>query len=298
MFKHEKLHLLIFSVLVVLQLLGLIGLLTRFHLFYLYFIIPLFFWGGISTTLYLHRYLTHRGFEMPEWLKFLFATGSAVTLAGDPVTWVGDHRYHHLKSDTDEDIHSPVHGFPYAHMMWLIRKPPQFRERSMRYASDVRKIWYCRLFERPWLYVIPHLAVAATLWFLLGPTGMLWCLYVPMLIIYNVTWSVNSICHMPQLGYRSFETSDQSRNNFWIGVIGFGEGYHNNHHAQPRCAAHGLRWWEFDLTRYIIWTLEKCGLAWKVVWPATETQESTPSVTEESPSLARSAETANALQTS
>jgi stearoyl-CoA desaturase (delta-9 desaturase) len=127
---------------------------------------------------------------------------------------------------------------------------------------------------------------------------MLWCLYVPMLIIYNVTWSVNSICHMPQLGYRSFETSDQSRNNFWIGVIGFGEGYHNNHHAQPRCAAHGLRWWEFDLTRYIIWTLEKCGLAWKVVWPATETQESTPSVTEESPALARSVETANALQTS
>ncbi len=123
MFKHEKLNLLIFIVLVLLQLLGVVGLLTRFHPFYLSIMIPLFFWGGISTTLYLHRYLTHRGFEMPEWLKFIFATGSAVMLAGDPVTWVGDHRYHHLKSDTDEDIHSPVHGFPYAHMMWLIRKP-------------------------------------------------------------------------------------------------------------------------------------------------------------------------------
>src|SRR5438105_3840138 len=104
MFKHEKLNLLIFIVLLLLQLLGVVGLLTRFHPFYLFIIIPLFFWGGISTTLYLHRYLTHRGFEMPEWLKFILATGSAVVLAGDPVTWVGDHRYHHLKSDTDASI--------------------------------------------------------------------------------------------------------------------------------------------------------------------------------------------------
>ena len=99
---------------------------------------------------------------------------------------------------------------------------------------------------------------------------MLWCLYVPMLVMYNVTWAVNSICHMPRFGYRTFDTSDQSRNNLLIGVLGFGEGYHNNHHGQPRCAAHGLRWWEFDLTRYIIWTLEKCGLAWNVVWPDAE----------------------------
>ena len=127
MFKHEKLNFFIFAILVLLQVLGVIGLLTRFHLSYLPVMIVLYFWGGLSTTLYLHRYLTHRGFEMPEWLKFIFATGSAVFLAGDPVTWVGDHRYHHLKSDTDEDIHSPLHGFPYAHMMWLIRKPEEFR---------------------------------------------------------------------------------------------------------------------------------------------------------------------------
>src|SRR5207247_8554434 len=99
MFKPEKLNLLSFIGLIVLQLLCVIGLLTRFHLSYLPIMLPLFFWGGMSTTLYLHRYLTHRGFEMPEWLKFLFANGSAVVLAGDPVTWVGDHRYHHLKSD-------------------------------------------------------------------------------------------------------------------------------------------------------------------------------------------------------
>src|SRR5437762_5555297 len=165
MFKHDKLNLLIFIVLLLLQLLGVVGLLTRFHPFYLFIIVPLFFWGGISTTLYLHRYLTHRGFEMPEWLKFILATGSAVVLAGDPVTWVGDHRYHHLKSDTDEDIHSPVHGFPYAHMMWLIRTPAEFREGSNRHAADVSNTRYCRLFDCTDVYLVPHLLVAAALFF-------------------------------------------------------------------------------------------------------------------------------------
>jgi sn-1 stearoyl-lipid 9-desaturase len=221
MFKHDKLNLFLFIVLVGLQVLGFVALCTEFEWIYLPIMLAVYFWAGISTTLYLHRYLTHRGFEMPGWLKFFFATGSAVALSGDPVTWVGDHRYHHLKSDTNEDIHSPVHGFPYAHMMWLVRKPPGFRDRSMRYAADVRKIWYCRLWERPYLYVLPHLSVAALLYFTVGGVGLLWCLYVPMLVVYNFTWAVNSICHMPSLGYRSFETTDHSKNNFWIGLGAF-----------------------------------------------------------------------------
>ncbi|HEV3408851.1 MAG TPA: hypothetical protein VG095_01035, partial [Chthoniobacterales bacterium] len=106
MFKHDKLNLWLFLVLVGLQVLGLVALCTQFKWTYLPVMIGIYVWGGLSTTLYLHRYLTHRGFEMPEWLKFFFATGSAVVLSGDPVTWVGDHRYHHLKSDTEEDIHS------------------------------------------------------------------------------------------------------------------------------------------------------------------------------------------------
>ena len=96
---------------------------------------------------------------------------------------------------------------------------------------------------------------------------------MPILLVYNFTWAVNSICHMKQLGYRSFETSDESRNNFWVGLGALGEGYHNNHHAKPRCAAHGLRWWEIDLTRYVIWMLEKMHLAWNVVWPQPEAEE-------------------------
>ncbi len=272
MFKNEKFNIGIFSILVLLQLLGVAAIWTRFQWSFLPFLIAVYLWVGLGTTLYLHRYLTHRGFEMPGWLKFIFALGSAIGLSGDPVTWVGDHRYHHLKSDTEEDIHSPRHGFPYAHMMWLIRKPPSFRERSLRYAADVRKIPYCKAWETSTLYVLPHLALAALLYFTLGLAGMLWCLYVPMLIVYNCTWAVNSICHMKQFGYRTFETSDESKNNFWVGLGALGEGYHNNHHAKPRCAAHGLKWWEFDLTRYVIWTLEKLHLAWNVQWPVADTQ--------------------------
>lgn len=270
MFKHNKLNLWLFIFLLALQMAGLAALCTRFEWSYLPVMSVIYLWCGLGTTLYLHRYLTHRGFEMPPWLKFIFATGSAVSLSGDPVTWVGDHRYHHLKSDTEEDIHSPIHGFPYAHMMWLVRKPTGFRDRSMRYAADVRKIWYCRLWERTYLYVIPHILVAVALYAAFGLVGLLWCLYVPMLVIYNFTWAVNSICHMPALGYRRFETTDHSKNNFWVGLGALGEGYHNNHHAKPRCAAHGLKWWELDLTRYVIWCLEKVGLAWNVHWPKPE----------------------------
>ena len=144
----------------------------------------------------------------------------------------------------------------------------------MRYAADVRKIWYCRLWEHSLLYVLPHLALALTLCIL----HLVWpgCFGASMcrcssFIISPGRSTRSATC--AQFGYRSFDTSDQSRNNFWIGVLGFGEGYHNNHHAQPRCAAHGLSWWEFDLTRYVIWVLEKCGLAWKVVWPAKEAKD-------------------------
>ena len=276
MFRNEKLNIAIFIILLGLQLLGIAALCTQFKLIYLPVMIGIYLWIGLGTTLYLHRYLTHRGFEMREWLKFFFATGSAVGLAGDPVTWVGDHRFHHLKSDTEEDIHSPRHGFPYAHMMWLIRKPEWFRRRSLRYAADVRRIWYCKLWENSAIYVIPHLAVAAVLWVTFGFSGLLWCLYVPLLIAYNCTWAVNSICHMKQFGYRSFDTSDESKNNFWVGLGALGEGYHNNHHAKPRCAAHGLRWWEIDFTRYCIWALEKLHLAWNVVWPEPNAEADQP----------------------
>ena len=173
MFKNEKLNVTLFISLIALQVLGLAALITKFQWNYLPVMIAMYLWGGISTTLYLHRYLTHRGFEMPGWLKFIFATGSAVFLSGDPVTWVGDHRYHHLKSDTDEDIHSPIHGFPYAHMMWLVRKPEGFRDRSLRYAADVRKIWYCRAWEKPYFYIIPHVITAAVLYLTFGWVGLL-----------------------------------------------------------------------------------------------------------------------------
>mgnify|MGYP001796810540 CR=1 FL=1 len=121
MFKNEEFNIGIFCILVLLQVLGVVAICTRFQLAFLPIMLVIYFWIGLGTTLYLHRYLTHRGFEMPGWLLFLFAGGSAIGLSGDPVTWVGDHRYHHLHSDTEEANHTPRHGFPYAHLMLLIR---------------------------------------------------------------------------------------------------------------------------------------------------------------------------------
>lgn len=248
------------------QVLGALAVLNDFHWVYLPIIAAVYLWMGFGTTFYLHRYLCHRGFETKSWIKFFFAIGSAVGLASNPSCWVATHRYHHFKSDTDEDPHSPLEGLPYAHLLWILKNRDAFDQKARRWAQDVRKYWYVRWMENNAIYVLPHLAVAATLWAAFGAYGMLWCLYFPLLLVYNFTWAVNSICHWPEAGYRSFETTDRSRNVLWVGLGALGEGFHNNHHAAPRCAAHGRKWYEIDLTRYLIWSLEKAGLVWNVVW--------------------------------
>ena len=274
MFKKNRWNLPIAFVLLGIQSLGVVAILQEFHWYYLPIMGVVYVWLGFGTTFYLHRLLCHRSFETQGWIKFFFAIGSAIGLAGNPSAWVGTHRYHHLKSDTKDDPHSPLEGLPYAHLVWLFKRPKAFEEYSLKWAGDTRRHWYVRCMERTWLYLLPHLAVAAGLWAAFGVCGMLWCLYFPMLLIYNFTWAVNSICHWPKAGYRSHETSDRSRNVLWVGLASFGEGFHNNHHANPRCAAHGRRWYEIDFTRYLIWTLERVGLVWNVVWESENRETS------------------------
>jgi stearoyl-CoA desaturase (delta-9 desaturase) len=272
MFKTQRWNLAVMTIVVGVQVLGALALLQDFRWFYLPIMAGLYLWMGFGTTFYLHRLLCHRGFETTGWIRFCFCIGSAVGLAGNPSTWVGTHRFHHFKSDTKEDPHSPHDGLPYAHLLWLFKRPRQFEMKARRWAQDARHYWYVRWMERPWFYLLPHAIVAASLCAVFGWAGMLWCLYFPMLFVYNFTWAVNSVCHWPAMGYRSYDTSDRSRNVLWVGLGALGEGFHNNHHASPRCAAHGRRWFEIDLTRYLIWLLEKVGLAWDVVWePETET---------------------------
>jgi stearoyl-CoA desaturase (delta-9 desaturase) len=239
----------------------------QFHWHYVPIMVAMYLWMGFSTTFYLHRMLTHRALEATGWIKFLCFLGVAVGQQGDPVGWVGHHRMHHAKSDKPGDVHSPRDGFLYAHFGWIIREAGEEDEANRALAKDIReKYWYCRLGENPALFLIPHFAVAAALFATLGFGGMAWCLYIPMVAVYHVTWSVNSLCHM--FGYRRTETADMSR-NFWpIGLMALGEGWHNNHHACQTRAPQGQAWYEVDLTTYLIWTLEKLGLVKNVRWHA------------------------------
>lgn len=268
MYKNHRIQWLRTGFLASFHILALSALAFPFHLKYLPIMVVLYLWMGFATTFYLHRCLTHRAFETTGWIKFLSCLGTAVGQQGDPVGWVGHHRWHHAKSDTEMDIHSPVTGgFVYAHFGWIIRNPGEVEHNQRSLAKDIReKYWYARLAEKQYLFFLPHLAVALALYATLGWGGMAWGLYVPMVAVYHVTWSVNSLCHM--FGYRTTETADQSR-NFWpIGLLALGEGWHNNHHACQTRAPQGLSWKEPDATTGLIWVLEKLGLVWNVRWTA------------------------------
>lgn len=255
------------------QLLALLAFALPFQWQYLPVAVAIYLWLGFSTTLYLHRTLTHRALELAAPLRLLFALGTSVGQQGAPINWVGHHRWHHAKSDEPgEDVHSPLAGFWYSHIGWILKFAPDEDARLRRFAKDVADrdpyLWHL---EKPLLNLVPHLLVAATLYFTLGPAGMLYGLYLPMALVYNVTWCVNSVCHVPFFGHRRYDTTDRSQNVWWVGLLALGEGWHNNHHAAPGRAPQGMAWYEVDLTSYLIWAFEKLGLAWNVKWEAAET---------------------------
>jgi fatty-acid desaturase len=266
-YKHHRIQWFRAMILASFHLLALSALVCHFELRFLPIMIGLYLWMGFSTTFYLHRCLTHRAFETTGWIKFLCFLGVSVGQQGDPVGWVGHHRWHHAKADTDLDVHSPAAGFAYAHFGWILRNPGEDEHHQRDLAKDIRTRYaYARLAEKQYLFFLPHLATAMLLFGTLGFGGMAWCLYVPMVAVYHVTWSVNSLCHM--WGYRTTDTPDLSR-NFWLtGLLALGEGWHNNHHACQTRAPQGLEWYEVDLTKMLIAGLEKVGLVWNVRWTA------------------------------
>jgi len=249
------------------HLAGLLAFTQPWSWTYLPVAIAFYLWFGFSVTLYLHRHLTHRGFEMAEPLRFLGAVGAVVGLSGDPVGWVGDHRHHHRASDATNDLHSPKQiGFLNAHTGWFFRDISPVALRTRDLAKDVRKDAYNRAFEKPPVLFLTHGAVALAVFATLGLPGLLWGFYLPLMLVNHVTWCINSVTHLRWAGYRNHETTDDSVNVPILGILALGEGYHNNHHAQPRASAHGTRWFEVDPTRILIWTLSKVGLVRNVVW--------------------------------
>jgi stearoyl-CoA desaturase (delta-9 desaturase) len=241
---------------------------------------------GLGVTVGFHRLLTHRAFKTGRAVRGTFAVMGSMAIEGPVISWVADHRKHHAFADKPGDPHSPhvdhghglkgaLRGLLHAHVGWLFIHTQ--RGRHERYAPDLLADPTIRFVNRYFFaWAVGGLALAFVLGWIIGGslhtalTGLLWGGAVRMLVLHHVTYSINSLCHF--FGRRAFDTKDESRNLLWLAVPSFGESWHNNHHAFPTSAAHGLRRWQVDISAAVIWTLEKLGLAWDVVRISPERQ--------------------------
>ena len=214
---------------------------------------------GLGISLGYHRLHTHRSYKVPRWLEYFFAICGASTLEGGPIFWVATHRIHHQLSDKEGDPHSPRDGAWWSHVGWiLVGEAKHNNTRLMsKYAPDLGKQpFYVWLNNYHWL---PAVILAALLTAIGGLPLMLWGVCLRIVVGLHATWLVNSATHM--WGRRRFATRDDSRNNWWVALLTFGEGWHNNHHAHPTSARHGLTWYEFDPSWLQIRLLRALGIA-------------------------------------
>ena len=214
---------------------------------------------GLGISMGYHRLHTHRSYKVPLPLEYFFAVCGALTLEGGPISWVATHRIHHQNSDQPGDPHSPREGGWWAHAGWLLSGQTNHNNTVLmsKYAPDLAKHrFYIWLNNYHW---VPMVVLAVLLFAIGGLPLMLWGVFVRVVFGLHATWLVNSATHM--WGRRRFATRDDSRNNWWVALITFGEGWHNNHHAHPTSARHGLAWYEFDPSWILIKILKVFGIA-------------------------------------
>ena len=222
----------------------------------------------LGVTIGYHRLLSHRSFKVPHWLERFFATCGALSCQHGPIDWVGLHRHHHKYSDTDADHHNSHRGFWWSHMGWMFEAIPAM-EAVPRMTGDLAKDPYYRWLNN-WFLVL-QLPLAGLLFWIGTATGaggwalVLWGIPLRLVLVYHVTWLVNSATHC--WGTVAYESGDASRNNKWVAALTFGEGWHNNHHAFPHSARHGLQKGQIDLTWEHIRLMRSLGLASKVRLP-------------------------------
>ena len=242
---------------------------------------------GYGVTLGFHRLLTHRSFQTYKPVEYALAIAGSAAVQGPVMSWVADHRKHHAHTDREGDPHSPhgyggglkgaISGLWYAHMGWLFDRAGQAEH--TRYARDLYEDRGMRVIHSTFaLWVLAGLALPFGLGYLIDGTlagaltAALWGGPERIFALHHVTWSINSVCHF--FGTRRFDVEDHSTNVFWLSLLSFGESWHHNHHAFPRSAQHGLRWWEVDPTAWLIGAMKRLRLAWNVVQITPERQQS------------------------
>ncbi|MFN4258404.1 MAG: acyl-CoA desaturase [Gemmataceae bacterium] len=234
--------------------------------------------GMVGITFGYHRLLTHKSLKVPRWLENLAALCGALALQGGPVSWVAMHRLHHAYSDQPEDPHDATKGFWHAHLwnILFVRQDLLHFEQYRHYAPDLAKRPFLCWLDRN--LVLVQVVFGLLLFGLGGLLGgapgfdwynawsfVIWGIPVRLILVYHITWFVNSACHL--WGSNPNQLNDLSKNNWWVGILAFGEGWHNNHHAQPAAARHGWKWWQLDATWLFIQVLRMVGLAREVVLP-------------------------------
>jgi stearoyl-CoA desaturase (delta-9 desaturase) len=242
----------------------------------------LYVFGSLGINLYYHRILTHRGVVVPRWVEFILGVTAVCCVQDTPARWVAVHRRHHEHSDQQNDPHSPWVNFFWSHVGWMLVENGDLGRLGIyeRYAKDIVRDPFQKWLERSYGWIvfahwIAFFAAGAVISLLgggdatqalqFGASLLVWGAFVRTVMVWHITWSVNSLSHL--WGYRNYETGENSRNNVFVALISNGEGWHNNHHADPRSARHGHRWFELDVVYLTIRMRELIGLARKVVVP-------------------------------
>ncbi len=255
------------------------------------FVLGVIVFGQLAIPIGYHRLLSHRSFRSPKWFERSLVTLAMCTAQETPAHWVAWHRMHHAHSDDSQDPHSPRLGFFWAHVSWLVHeRRTRLATFSMyeKYARDILADPYYRWIQRLpspagvlfLLHAIVYSAIAFGICWLtcettaeaiqLTSSVVLWGVVVRTVWVWHITWSVNSMTHI--FGYRNYETTDDSRNNWFVSLLTAGEGWHNNHHADPSSASVQHRWWEIDINYYVICMFGRLGLATHIIPPRFERQ--------------------------
>ena len=218
--------------------------------------------GSLGVGLGYHRLLTHRSFKAPKWLEYTLTVFGTMALQNEPYKWVATHRIHHQHTEKPKDPHSTRPGFWWAHMLWIFFGTAQDHDEAtfQRYVPDLLKDKGQALIAK--YFYVPIIVSAILLYAFGGWGAVLWGVVVRVIFGWHTTWFVNSLSHL--FGRRRFETDDDSTNNWFVAILTFGEGWHNNHHAQPTSARHGLAWYEFDMNWITIQIFKKLGWAEKI----------------------------------